>query len=316
MELTNKHCLPDSLVRAAEKIFGAYNRGNADFSCSDLLRPPMQFRLLRDHEHELVKDVADVMPQLLGSALHYVLQQGEGSEDIAESRFFAKYRDNVMLYDRVMSKLKSEWTVSTKPDLFIDNTKKLIDNKHTKCWSMLFPDARQKWEEQLNVQADIIRRNGGEVTSVENLLFFKDWQRDGKARKGEWYPESEIMVLEQPLWSPEDAHFFIIKRCIELQEAIDAPTIADVAECDAADRWERGEQWAVKKEGLKKAIKVYDLAPPAHVVAALEKDKCTIEHRSATCNRCLYACDVAQWCPTWERIQIINPEVVSDRESP
>ena len=195
-----------------------------------------------------------------------------------------------------------EWTMSTKPDLFSPDTGLLMDYKTCKVFALKFSDAKKKWCQQLNIQADIIRRNGGEVKIAQNLLLIKDWNKQRILSEGAWYPKNDVVVLDQELWLPEDTEFFVVARCMELQSAIDAPTIDTVAACDPADRWERGEAWAVYKDNNKRATRVFDIEQDAKNYCLDFEWKERIEHKPATCNRCLFACDVAQWCPTWKGI--------------
>ena len=68
MIYTNKDGLPESLVRAVRNEY--YNKGDADYSATELLRPPQINYLSHKHEQKLSEDVADVIYRLLGSGIH------------------------------------------------------------------------------------------------------------------------------------------------------------------------------------------------------------------------------------------------------
>ena len=86
MILTNEYGAPDAFVKAIEG--DPYSKGDADFSATELLKPPQIVRLYNEHEDTVTTDVRDEWWKLLGKGVHNVLENyGEGSR---EQRFFAE----------------------------------------------------------------------------------------------------------------------------------------------------------------------------------------------------------------------------------
>lgn len=73
MRLTNNLGLPVSLVAAVS--FDDRNREGCDWTITELLNPPRQVALKRQHAAELSEDVSDRLWALLGSAGHEVLRR-------------------------------------------------------------------------------------------------------------------------------------------------------------------------------------------------------------------------------------------------
>ena len=73
MKLTNKLGLPAALVAAVQRWADKYNKGDADFSATGLLRPPLMSRLQRDHRDEITEDVIDRLYALQGQVVHAIL---------------------------------------------------------------------------------------------------------------------------------------------------------------------------------------------------------------------------------------------------
>jgi hypothetical protein len=55
--LTNKYGAPDVFLRAVEN--DPYSKGEADFSATELLKPPQIVRLHKEHGDKVVTDVRD-----------------------------------------------------------------------------------------------------------------------------------------------------------------------------------------------------------------------------------------------------------------
>ena len=66
MSLTNEYGAPDVFVRAVEG--DPYTKGEADFSATELLKPPQIVRLTKKHEDSITTDVRDEWWKLLGKA--------------------------------------------------------------------------------------------------------------------------------------------------------------------------------------------------------------------------------------------------------
>jgi hypothetical protein len=142
----------------------------------------------------------------------------------------------------------------------------------------------------------------------------RDWSRRESEVKAN-YPQSQIQVIDIPMWTFDRVEAFIKER-IEMHR--DSKVKADWNEelplCTDEDRWMRETKYAVKKEGRKTAIRVYDLEEDARTALILipEKDKGYIEVRKGEAVRCTgNYCGVSQWCSQY---QATLKEVTNDTE--
>ena len=81
MPLTNKYRAPDAFVKAIEG--DPYTKGDADFSATELLKPPQIVRLYNEHKDTITTDVRDEWWKLLGKGVHTILEQGPPCEECA-----------------------------------------------------------------------------------------------------------------------------------------------------------------------------------------------------------------------------------------
>jgi hypothetical protein len=134
LKITNKHGVPETFVTLASK--DSYSKGASQYSVTELMSPPKIKRLRDKHDSEIEQDVADMLWQLMGSALHNVLENGKTENHLTEERLFLEM-DGV--------------TVSGQIDLQHDTPEGVLitDYKFTSAWA--FMQNKKEWEEQLNV---------------------------------------------------------------------------------------------------------------------------------------------------------------------
>ena len=84
----------------------------------------------------------------------------------------------------------------------------------------------------------------------------------------------------------------------------------DLPECTDEERWLRGEKYAVRKEGRKTAVRVFDLEEEAETFISALKDnsKHYVEHRRGVNMRCESYCDVAEYCFQYQSIKVQNEQ--------
>lgn len=273
MRLTNRLNLPEALVRAARRVFGAYDKGEADISITGLIDPPRKAALERIHEDDLEEDVSDVIWALLGSSLHELLQNAHEDEAATERRLFAK---------------SNGWTVSGAMDVY-EAPGHIQDYKFTSVFSLKNGKPKPEWSMQLNGYAWLLRENQLPVSGAEVVVFLRDWSKMD-ARKDSSYPRHQVLRLPIQLWPPEEAERWIYQRVLAHQAAL-----LELPLCSPEDRWERPGKWAVVKPGQKKAIKLHD----THAEAAAhsrELPGSIVEARPGMAVRCENYCSAAPFC--------------------
>jgi len=88
LKVTNKYGIPAPFVTLATKEY--YSKGKSQYSVTELMSPPRIRRLREKHEEYLTQDVSDMLWQLLGSALHVVMERGQTEGYVTEERIFTE----------------------------------------------------------------------------------------------------------------------------------------------------------------------------------------------------------------------------------
>ena len=289
MNLTNLHNLPAPLVAAIANDSYQPGTQRADISTTRLIAPPQMVELERRHRDEITEDASDRIWSLLGQSVHTILERaGEQFDSLTESRLYMEV---------------GGWVLSGQLDSYtLAPGSLLTDWKVCSTWSVILGD-KPEWTQQLNVLAALLRANGHAPSKLQVVAFLRDWQASRALREPD-YPQSQVAVIDVPLWTPEDAEAFIIERVRLHQQARRGNMLA----CTDEERWMRGEKWAVMKGTNKRAVKLFDAPTFADMtVKQLEdRDKIAgkrnayrVEHRPGTYTRCERYCRAAPFCAQW-----------------
>lgn len=284
MKITNKFGVPAPLVTLASKEY--YSKGASQYSVTELLSPPRVRRLREHHDSKIETDVTDLMWQLVGSAMHVVMERGETEGHISEERLFTDV-DGI--------------TISGQIDLqhIEDGSYVITDYKFTSAWAVM--NDKPEWEQQLNVYKWLVERvKQRPVHGLRICALIRDWSRHEK-KAG--YPAAPIQMLELPVWDPVKAEKFVRDR-LEVHRHAKALWDLDMwlPDCTDEERWVRETTYAVKREGRKTAIRVFKTMEEATELA--EKEKGYVETRQGESVRCTgNYCGVAQWCDQFQREQ-------------
>src|SRR3972149_3813490 len=79
---------------------------------------------------------------------------------------------------------------------------RLCDYKYTSVWAII--KGRSEWEKQLNLYAELLRRNGFPVRWLAVVPLLYDWRKDDAAER-EDYPPAPAFVYHVPLWEQQRA---------------------------------------------------------------------------------------------------------------
>lgn len=278
MKVTNNWNVPAPLVTLASREY--YSKGASQYSVTELLSPARVKRLREQYKDELEQDVTDMMWQMLGSALHVVMERGITPGWISEERLFTDI-DGVVLSGQI--DLQEE-----TPDGVV-----LYDYKFTSAWAVM--QEKVEWEEQLNLYGwlvQTVRRR--KVAGLRICALIRDWSRHEVGKEG--YPQKQIHVLELPLWDYETATKFVRERLnLHRDSKVSADLGEKLPECSPQDRWQSETTYAVKREGRKTAIRV--LKDLSEATQLAEKEKGYVETRPGEPKRCTgNYCGVAQFC--------------------
>lgn len=266
--ITNVHGLPQSIVAA---VTADPYVGGGDISVTKLIDAPQIRTLMLKHKDEITTDVSERIWSLLGQAVHTILERAalrtEGM--IAEDRLYANI---------------SGWQLSGQFDVMHMETGVLSDYKVTTVYKLQNIDG---WTQQLNVLRWLAHQNSITVNQLEIIAILRDWKKGEAERKPESYPQTPIVRVEIPLWTLEEAEEFIIDRVQLHQYAQSGRTV----HCTDEERWYTGTQYALMKDGGKRALKLYDErpedVPEGHYV----------QERQGEYRRCASYCEVRAFCP-------------------
>ena len=236
MNITNMHGAPESILQAVTA--DPYTKGEADFSVTELIKPPQINRLWAEHENKISMDVRDEFWKLLGRGVHNVLEQySDGG--VSEERHFAKVGD---------------LTVSGAIDL-VDNGM-VTDYKVTSTYSVM-KGLKPEWEQQLNMYSWLLRQNDISSSSLRIVALCRDWIRS-RSDRSQKYPASPIVILPVPKWPDEQQDQYIEER---VRVHMDESTIP----CTSEERWARGKYMVTGTDVKLKKPKLFDTLMEASV---------------------------------------------------
>jgi hypothetical protein len=284
LKITNKHNVPETLVALASRDY--YSKGRADYSVTEIISPPRIQRLRREHHENMEQDVSDMLWQLLGSALHVVAERGVADNHITEERIIADIGDVKLSGAIDIQRVTDEGIIIT-------------DYKFTSAWALR--QDKPEWEAQQNIYAWLVEKvKGKKVIGVQICALIRDWSRREASVKAD-YPQAPIQVLELPLWPLEKTEAYIKERIeAHRMSKVQADWGDELPPCSDDDRWVRETKFAVKREGRKTAIRVFDTQHEADELA--EKEKGYVEVRKGEAIRCTgNFCGVAQWCNQYQQ---------------
>lgn len=265
--ITNKHGLPEALVRAVQN--DPYT-GGGDISVTKLIDSPQRRQLLLAHGSAVEEDVSERIWSLLGQAVHHILERA-GTDTMVEERLFAEVEG---------------WKLSGQFDRLHLGSKTLSDYKVTTTYKAKGDD---NWTRQLNVLRWLAFQNGFIVDHLEIVAIFRDF-RKSEAERNPDYPQQAVKVIPVSVWPLEEAEAYVRERIVMHQTA---QVGMGASRCTDEERWYSGDKWALVKPGGKRALKVLDEQPE------VVPDGLILEHRPGVYRRCETYCEVAPWCPQW-----------------
>ena len=283
MKLTNKHNLPQMLVRAIE---GNKYEKVGDVSVTELLQPRQLRHLVKKHSEEggpeLEVDAIDQIWSVLGSSVHAMLER-------------ANLDNEAVILERLLTADVNRWKLSGHTDVYDEDTASIYDYKVTSAWSVK-DGPKPEWEEQLNCYAYLWEYDGFTVDHLQIVAILRDWSKLEAIRNRD-YPKAQVKVIPIRPWTPIERETFVLNRVAALQED-DAG--GKVPECTPEEKWQKQDSWAVMKPGAKRATKVtYDEVSATMYAAKIPGAR--VEYRPGKAVRCESYCQASQICPQFAK---------------
>lgn len=264
MKVSNFKNLPTGLLAACAK----QRKPNPDsVSCTQLIDSPTIRRLLIKHWDELEVDVSELIAPMIGTAFHAYIQKY--SDEKVSEIFMEREVDGFKVTgtcDYMESGIISDW-------------------KTAKTWGFIFGDLQEKTEKQLNVYAWL---SGKQVNELEMVAIFTDWSKMEMMRNAD-YPRANVQQVRWKPWSDEKIEEFIHQRIAIHKD--------ENYVCSDKERWATPDVFAVKKEGRKTAVRLFDNQAEAEALAEELGKNHSVEHRKGTHRRCEDYCSVRAVCP-------------------
>jgi len=284
LKVTNKFGVPETLVTLATREY--YSKGESQYSVTELMSPPRVRRLREQYNSAIETDVTDLMWQLLGSALHVVMERGQTDGHITEERLYTTIDDV---------------TISGQIDLQQEANGGVVitDYKFTSAWAVM--NDKPEWEQQLNVYkwlVETVKRK--KVVGLKICALIRDYSRH---ETRENYPVAPIQMIDIPMWDTITAETYVRERLELHRNAKVSHDFGEaLPECSPEERWQSETMYAVKRDGRKTAIRVFKSIEEAKDLA--QKEKGYVEERPGEPKRCTgNYCGVAQWCEQYARAQ-------------
>ena len=280
MNFTNRHSLSPEIVKLL--VRERYNPDGADLgiTATTLCNPIQQTVLKQRHPDELkIFDVADRFWSFLGTVSHQVLSEHGRDDALVETRFFAESQGK---------------KISDQTDHYCG--KVITDYKCTKSYKIMKGDFTD-WERQTNLYAWLAEANSWPVEKLKVFAFVLDWSQHNLYQKG--YPACPIVEIPLPLWPKEQRQSFVSDRVTTLLQAEHYPD-HELPACTAHEMWQDVRDWAVVKEGGKRAVKCYDSEEDSKVHNFKSGE--ALVKRLTPRRRCLGFCSAAPVCSQHARL--------------
>lgn len=294
MQITNKHGIPDTILRAIDKRNSEYNRGDVDRSVTQLIGSPRIDLLRKSHFGTIEIDASREFWPLLGSAVHKILEMGASEHTVIEERLYASL---------------DGWSLSGAIDVqeYFEDGVDIYDYKVCTVFSVNQNDGEGKfeWEAQQNIYRWLVETvKGVPVRSVSIVAIIRDWQNSGPLRDP-MYPPAPIVTIPLKMWTLQETEQYIRERInahrmAEMVHAIGG----EVAECTEEERWYRGDKFKIKRIGGKRASKICSTQNEADQYMATLPEGYEIEHEKGSNVRCENNfCQVAEHCSQFAKIK-------------
>lgn len=280
MRYTNKFNLPEVFVKALQNR--KWQHKGADYSASMLLKPVQMVMLEKKYKEQLEIDVSDCLWQLLGTALHEVLQKGEDSESLVEE-YLVEQINGVK--------------ISGTADHYSNGT--ISDYKSTSVWSWIYRhDKIQEWESQLNIYAWLYRKAGFNIKNLQIIMILRDFQQTQTVKSN--YPACPVQVIPINLWDFEKQTAYINLR-VGIYEKYKTASI--LPECTDQERWCGPPKYAIMKKGNKRAVKIHqDLALARGHLSSLGQLYYIESRLDKPTKRCEY-CTARKFCNQYKTLK-------------
>lgn len=289
MGLINTLGLPQPFVDAATSD---YIHTERRYSVTSLLNGVRQNVLTRRHGEEIEQDVADMVWLIFGKAVHSILENSKES-------------DTQLKENWVSADMPNGYVLSGIFDLYDDATGTVTDYKTASIWKAVFGEY-DDYRTQLLGYCWILRQMGFDAHRGEIVMLLKDHSKT-KAKREADYPPHPVKIVSWDFAERDfdDFGMWVQHRFEEIEAAEQLPD-DQLPLCTPEERWHKPDKWAVRKRGVKKAMRLLDSELEAQAYKAHQEAKgakgIEIEFREGTDSKCMDYCPVCEFCDHYKAI--------------
>lgn len=307
MKILNQHNLPDAIVNAI--INKEYNKGNADYSVTELAQPPQLRRLFKRYYNELEVDASSMIWSLFGTAVHHILEMAKDDTVTAEQRFYIDI---------------GGYKIGGMPDIVNYQSKAIDDYKVTSIFKIQKGDYKD-WEAQLNCYRLMVGDKIIDQLRIRAIL--KDWSHKEAREAAEFaqktkaleitYPQTPVVTIELPIWNTIDTVLYMANRIKLHLETTNLPD-DKLPQCTKEERWASEDEYAIYSKEKNYTYRTFTIkdgdkeTAGTEAYAVLSKMKATgyeIIERPGKSLRCEYFCAVSKFC---HQYQNTKPQIILD----
>lgn len=230
MRITNKHNWPDAILRAVQN--DDYDRGECDYTNSELLSPPRILALKKKHKDEIEVDVEDMIYALEGKIIHKLLENANRS-GLVEKRFYAEIGGK-KISAQIDTLAWENVPIEKKIDghAVIDAEWVLSDFKYTTRYKLQPNRLDADWAFQLNLQGYLIKKNGLEVDRLQIVGIAKDHSKIKAETDPKFFPKKAVTRVPIPMWTFKQVETAVEER-IEAHEKAKK----ELPKCTGDEHW-------------------------------------------------------------------------------
>jgi hypothetical protein len=296
MKITNKLSLPEGFVKAV-----SLEKHNAEgsLSATTLIQGVKQIILMDRYWGSLEDDVSDRIWAVFGSAVHSVLES-EGENDFSEQ---------VMSYPVNGINVTGQIDNYDMKNGFIDDYKTASVNK------IKFADFTD-WHLQGMIYAWLLRKNGFKAGRCRFVALLKDHSKTDALRDS-GYPQDPVYIYQFPVTQKDlfKTGIYVNNKVSEYQRCLHLPDDG-IPPCTPEERWDRPPKFAVMKNGLKRAVRLFDRQEDADLLAETKGGNHYVEYRHGESVRCRSYCLCRKYCNYYrESVAVSAAELIDGKEA-
>ena len=262
-----------------------YIRIGSDVSVTELMDSPQIVHLRERHRPKLtVTELDDIIPALMGTGLHNVLQSYLRTEANTTGKW---------LIERKMVSVVDGIRIAGKFDALRD-LKHMYDIKTAATWKYIF-GGTSDYEKQLNMYDYMMRQDGFNIETLTIFMVFKDWAGGKIWEKG--YPQNRQVIIPIKKWDNLLQEAYIKGR---VDGWVQAKALPDnkLPKCTPSERWAEKEVFKLyRTKTAKRATKVCETATGAKSY----QDVCRTNDKKAWANSYIVPFHPKPWkrCESW-----------------